>query len=290
MRVLIVALLAGVSTPALAGDFYNMACRDDQREWTLALSTTGDGRVQFWRDDHPRVRVGAYQQNGDDVVARLEDMKVHLHVAWGNASWVAGDARGLLTCRYFGDQRLARWQNPAPEPPPFVAPPAPEYTPPPAIAEAPSAPSAGGRICDLQNTCYPAGPPSAGGSPSSVPVRIEGDQALVEAVVGGFPLTALVDSGATSLSLPQNTADTLLASGQAVEGPRLDVTHAGGEVLSRRSMTVNSVTVGGRTAHDVKCIIEPPGSAPLLGFRVLRQMAASGKVAINFAASTLDFE
>jgi hypothetical protein len=40
--------------------------------WTLVLSTIGDHAAQLWREDRARVRSGAYDQNGDDVVAHLE--------------------------------------------------------------------------------------------------------------------------------------------------------------------------------------------------------------------------
>jgi hypothetical protein len=73
------------NAPALAGDFYNDQCASRQGSdvWTLALSTIGDHAAQLWREDgdNRRVRIGTYDQNGDDVVAPVEDIRVHLRVA-----------------------------------------------------------------------------------------------------------------------------------------------------------------------------------------------------------------
>jgi hypothetical protein len=297
-RLFPVALTLGVTlttSPAFAGDFYNMACRDDQREWLLSMSITGDERVEFWRDDHPRVRSGSYVQNGDSVVARLEDMALHLHVAQGNASWVAGSAKGILNCRYTGDQRLARWQDE-----PVVTarieprPPAPsqplELGPPPTVAPAPRS---GDALCDFEHHCYSGAPVSPRSSPNSVdtshvPITLDGEQALARIIVGSYFVQALVDTGASSMSLPEDLADKLIASGEATESDGVRVTHAGGEVLSRRSIVVASIHVGSHIVRDIQCVVEPSGSKPLLGYGVLRLIAP--KFAIDTANSSLVFE
>jgi hypothetical protein len=91
------ALLWGVSAPALAGDFYNDTCASQQGSdvWTLALSVTGDHAVQFFRETG-RVRIGKYEQpdNGDDVYATIEDLRIHLRVRSGAAAWQSGAAKG----------------------------------------------------------------------------------------------------------------------------------------------------------------------------------------------------
>jgi hypothetical protein len=281
-------LLLGVALPAHAnGQYYSDECTSLQGGdmWTLALDQDGT-RAEFFRETG-RVRIGSYIANGDLATITADEMHITLHVASGNASWVAGSAKGTFTCRFISYERPARWQDPEPEPPPFAIPPAP---PPPAIAEAPPAPPAGGRICDFEHQCYPDAPPSVTAlAPDHVPVVIQDDQAIVPMHVGRLTFNALIDSGATSLSLPETGADGLIASGDAVEDGMVSVKHAGGEVLERRAIIVHSVTVGGHTVHEVHAVVEPDTSQPLIGFRVLRLMAASGKVAINFGNSSLDF-
>lgn len=289
---LLTALLLGVSAPASAQSFYNMACRDDERDWTLAMSVTGDHVVQLWRDNHPKVRVGTFQQNGDDVVARLEDMTLHLHVEWGNASWVAGDAKGILQCRFVNYDKPDRWQEarratrPSTRPPDEDIPGEPlDLGPPPAAAPAPSQP-AGGALCDFEHHCYGADGAPHGGA-DHVPIRVDDGQAFVAVHIGRLTFQSLLDTGATSMSLPETAADELIGSGDATEGEPVNVTHAGGERLQRRSIIVHAVTIGGHTVREVRCVVEDDGSVPLLGFGVLQQI--SPRFAINTTTSTLDF-
>ena len=73
----------------------------------------------------------------------------------------------------------------------------------------------------MQGVCYPdrVAPPAL--APADlihhIPIRIVNGQALIEITLGGVPLTALLDTGASSMSLPRNMADTLIASGEATE-------------------------------------------------------------------------
>ncbi len=102
LGVSLAALCASPNT-AHAGDWYNDTCTSVQggETWTLSLSTTGDHVVELWRDTgNPRVRVGTFTQDGDDVVAHLEDITtLHLHAAYGDASWFAGpNAKGTFSC------------------------------------------------------------------------------------------------------------------------------------------------------------------------------------------------
>jgi hypothetical protein len=295
-----VAITLGV-TPALAGDYYNDQCASRQGSdvWSLSLSTIGDHAVQLWREDRARVRIGTYDQNGDDVLAHLEDITLRLHIASGDAAWRAGDARGTFLCRYVGDTRPARWQDA-----PVVASRDPGsdegglFDPgtwadaPPAVALAPPAPALDGKLCDFQGTCYPAGnSPSAptGGAPNSVPIEVTPDnQMFVTMRIGRFSFRALLDSGATTLSLPETGADGLIAAGAAVEGPQGSVKYADGIARPCRTIVINAVSVGKYVVHDVKSTVAPDTSIPLLGLGVLR--AISGKIAIDTTHSQLIFE
>lgn len=100
------------ASPTLAANFYNDTCASRQGTdvWTLALSTIGDHAGELWREDcdNRRVRVGSYEQNGDDTVARVEDIRVHLHVASSDAAWSAGGAKGTFLCRCVGDAKPIR--------------------------------------------------------------------------------------------------------------------------------------------------------------------------------------
>jgi hypothetical protein len=121
IRLAAVALLIGV-TAAHADSYYVDLCHDDREDWTLALNQS-DGAAAFFKD-FGRVRVGTYEASGDDAFVHVEDMKLHLHVASGDASWSAGDAKGLLACRFASYEKPERWGDAgSPAAPPFIAPP-----------------------------------------------------------------------------------------------------------------------------------------------------------------------
>lgn len=292
-----------LATPALADDqpgpFYNMACASQQGQdtWTLSLSTMGDHVAELWRDSgNPRVRIGTYDQTGDDVVAHLEDITtLHLHVAWGNASWSAGDAKGTFLCRYAGDQQLARWQDQppvyalAPEPDPSSAEPQqpPNLAPPPVYK---SAVPAGEKICDMQGVCYGSGGGSngTGNNHASVPVEVEGEQAFVQVHIGRLSFRSLIDSGATSMSLPETAAQELLDSGDATEGDTVSVSLADGRSHTVRTVILKQIRIGSHSVNGVLATVEGDGAPVLLGFKILRQF--TGRFTVDVAGSELRFE
>lgn len=278
-------VLCVTASPALADDFYNDQCVSQQggETWVLSFSTTGDHAIQLWRESgDPRVRTGSYEQNGDDVTAYVEDIRVHLHIASGDAAWQAGDARGTFACRYQGDQRLARWVDVGPSPAPA---PACAYTqtcdthtaPPPA-----SPPS--GQMCDMQGTCWSDG----GSAHNSLPIRIEGNAAYVAVTLGSMPLEMLIDSGATNTSITDSIAQTLIANGEATLGPDGHVTLADGSTHPSRHILISTVRVGNHELHNIMAMVGGGNASLLLGFDVLSQI--SGRFSVDATNSRLLFE
>jgi clan AA aspartic protease (TIGR02281 family) len=98
----------------------------------------------------------------------------------------------------------------------------------------------------------------------------------------------LVDTGCTNMSVTQNIADQLLASGQARRGEDVQSTIADGSTHTEASIVINSMTIGGHVLSNVPAAVAPNGAEMLLGFNVLNRV--SGEFAINVANSTLDFD
>jgi clan AA aspartic protease (TIGR02281 family) len=98
---------------------------------------------------------------------------------------------------------------------------------------------------------------------------------LVEASINGSaPLQFTLDTGATSVSIPQGVADQLIAAGKLAPADyRQDVTvHlADGSKIQKRIYMLRSVTIGGRTVADVECTVGGSGTSMLLGQSVLRR-------------------
>ncbi|HZZ21116.1 MAG TPA: retropepsin-like aspartic protease [Roseiarcus sp.] len=272
-----------------------MACADQSTTpWTLAFDQD-TGTAAFLKDVG-RVRTGTYSSHDDLATITADEMHITLHVANGDASWKAGADRGVLSCRYVGDTRPARWQEASRDPSdpddPFApdawadAPITPRVSP---VAPHSAAPD--GKLCDFEQHCYGSDSmPNAGGaSPTgSVPIEVTDNQAFVTIRIGRKSFRALVDSGATSLSLPETGADGLIASGAAVEGPPTSVVHADGIARPCRTIIVNAVSIGGHVVHDVRSTVEPDTSIPLLGLGVLKQI--SNKISIDLAGAELRFE
>jgi clan AA aspartic protease (TIGR02281 family) len=297
---------------ARAGGFYDMVCASQQGsdQWTLALSTTGDGKVQLWREDRQRVRVGSYAQQGDAVTARLEDMTLRLGVSWDNASWSAEDARGTFVCRYVGDERLARWQDAQP----FVPPPAP-----PAVASAPldltphrQPPAPHEQICDFEHNCYgsdgftsepspqvyhmdPAHPDRVTPPPAPqypqhfLPLRIESNRAAYATItLGSQSVEMLIDSGSTCIFLPNTVAQRLLSNREAELGPDGTTTLADGSVRPARHIVIHRVVIAGHVLTDVQAAVGDDQSSLLLGFNVLSQV--TGRFTVDASNSRLLFD
>jgi clan AA aspartic protease (TIGR02281 family) len=107
--------------------------------------------------------------------------------------------------------------------------------------------------------------------------------------LSGYPATMTIDTGATSITVTETLASQLVTNGQATyTGQMVNVTLADNSTRSEREISVNTLTVGSRTIHNVHGEVAPDGSDMLLGITVLARL--SRKFAINTAASTLDFD
>jgi clan AA aspartic protease (TIGR02281 family) len=148
-------------------------------------------------------------------------------------------------------------------------------------------------VCEFDGAS-PAPAPTYASAPTyapaldRLPVSISGNQAHAAVSVGTLPIIMLVDTGCTNMSVIQNIADQLLASGQARRGEDVQSTIADGSTHTEASIVINSVTIGGHVLSNVPAAVAPNGAEMLLGFNVLNRV--SGKFAINVANSTLDFD
>jgi hypothetical protein len=111
MKTILPAILTrGVSSPALADNYYAMACADESTTpWTLAFNPHAN--IAAVLKDTGKVRTGSYRVSGDLANINAGEMRITLHVASGAASWKAGADRGVLSCRYVGDARPVRWRD-----------------------------------------------------------------------------------------------------------------------------------------------------------------------------------
>ena len=161
----------------------------------------------------------------------------------------------------------------------------PEPAPP---APAPSQPAPGG-FCDMQNNCWSAAP-STTGSVGSVPLEVTDNQAFVTMRIGRLSFRALLDSGATSLSLPETGADALVCVRRSDQERAVNVRNSCGWATPPLSHHhhQSKCGIGSHVVSDVRSTVEPDSSIPLVGMAVLR--AISGRFSIDLANSEFRFE
>jgi clan AA aspartic protease (TIGR02281 family) len=111
----------------------------------------------------------------------------------------------------------------------------------------------------------------------SIPLR-KGDGGLwyVTAMFNGkFPVEIAIDTGASVIALPWETAAAVgLSPGDDAEVMRVQV--ADGRTLEASRVTAETVRVGKFTASQVECAVMPPGlpeSTPLLGLTFFRNFS-----------------
>jgi hypothetical protein len=90
------------------------------------------------------------------------------------------------------------------------------------------------------------------------------------------------------MTVTESIADKLLATGQATRIGDSDTTLADGTHRKVRTISINTVTIGGHGISNVPAMVNPDGAIMLLGFAVLNKV--SDRFAINTAKSTLDFD
>jgi hypothetical protein len=156
--------------------------------------------------------------------------------------------------------------------------------------------------CQRINVEPPAVPPGVASPPASVtvpvpaptsvgmnsiPIVLRGPSALVPMSVGTMPITALIDTGATGMTVSETVANWLLSNNQATNAPSGKAIFADGIARDAKYID-NTVTIAGHELHNIRAGIVPDNADMLLGFSVLNQV--SSKFAIDTANSRLVFE
>jgi aspartyl protease family protein len=91
--------------------------------------------------------------------------------------------------------------------------------------------------------------------------------------VNGVPVRFILDTGATATSIPLNLARALYHQGQLTEANFrgfANFTTATGASNEQAVVTLNTVTIGGQTVHNVVATVAPSGTDLLLGQTFLR--------------------
>jgi predicted aspartyl protease len=121
-----------------------------------------------------------------------------------------------------------------------------------------------------------------------VPFTYAGGEIHVPVALSGYPVTMVVDTGATIMTVSETVANSLVNNGRAsFTGNVATVTLADNSTRSEREISINSLTVGNHTIQHVIAHVAPDGSEMLLGHLVLARLAP--KFGINVASSTLEF-
>jgi hypothetical protein len=105
------------------------------------------------------------------------------------------------------------------------------------------------KIHDIQSAAAVA--PATMAVNNSVPVIIDGNRALVPLSVGSNSIYAMVDTGCTDMTVTESIADKLLAAGQATRIGDSDTTLADGTHRKVRTISINTVTIGGHGISNV---------------------------------------
>jgi clan AA aspartic protease (TIGR02281 family) len=135
----------------------------------------------------------------------------------------------------------------------------------------------------------PAPTPAPATPSAHVPFIYVNGEMRVPVSLGGYPVNMVIDTGATSMTVNDALAAQLVANGQASwTGATVQITIADGTKQTRREISINTLTVGDRTIHNVLGHVSPDGADMLLGNTVLARLGA--KFGINIAKSTLDFD
>jgi clan AA aspartic protease (TIGR02281 family) len=122
-----------------------------------------------------------------------------------------------------------------------------------------------------------------------VPIYLNdgGRSVWVDVQLGSLTQRMLIDTGATSISIPKSIANDLLRRGEAsLEDPG-QVTIANGSTYAESLIRIDTVRVGNRVLHDMIAGVSPEQAAPLLGFPVLNQ---AGRFTIDTKNRQLIFD
>lgn len=119
-------------------------------------------------------------------------------------------------------------------------------------------------------------PRIASRSPSgkdSVPIVVtdNGRSAHVDVLIGGMPLRMLIDTGASSSTVPLSFARMLVASGQAVVLGDMHIKYADGRVGSQKAIRINELQIGNHIVRNVLASVSD--GPPLLSFPAINSIA-----------------
>jgi gag-polyprotein putative aspartyl protease len=267
------ATLAVATIPAQAGRYVVDQCSPNQgREKWFLIFDTQTSTTNFSRAGDDKPRYGAYTMfdgitysNVTNDTATPMDLKLrpnHDPAGKPVLEWTSGTESSTMLCDflYEKDYTPANWVSfPGAQPdPPAVAESTPETTIPPSTTALPPEPT-------------PTQPTQSTSSGLVVPIISDGIGGhKVDVILGiGTPETMLIDTGATIVSLPQDIADQLISTGDAVVITDGRFTIADGTTSTQNIVDIGRFTIGGRTIYHVKAGVGPIGSMMLLGTNVL---------------------
>jgi clan AA aspartic protease (TIGR02281 family) len=123
----------------------------------------------------------------------------------------------------------------------------------------------------------------------TVPIYLNdgGRSVWVDVQLGSLTQRMLIDTGATSISVPNSVANELLRHGEATLDDPGQVTIANGSTYAVSLIRIDTVRVGNRVLHDVIAGVSPEQASPLLGFPVLNQ---AGRFTIDTKSRQLIFD
>jgi hypothetical protein len=178
--------------------------------------------------------------------------------------WTSGTVHSIMLCVNVDDTDVqpVRWVDP-----PNTAP-----TSTPVEAYVPPEP-------DVKTIVDPAQSASSGFTVSLSSDGVGGH--TVDVVLGtNTPVTMLIDTGATLVSLPQNIADQLVSVGDATVVDQGSFKIADGTSHTQNIIDIGKFTIGGHTLYHIKASVGPSDSMMLLGTNVLNTF---GKYSIDAA-------
>ena len=97
---------------------------------------------------------------------------------------------------------------------------------------------------------------------------------MVDVKVGGYPVEAMVDTGCSfPMAIPRALADALMRVGLAINAGTTSSMLADGRGSAVDIIMIRSITVDGRTLHNVEASVSPSDTAPiLLGLGALNRL------------------
>jgi hypothetical protein len=104
----------------------------------------------------------------------------------------------------------------------------------------------------------------------AVAIASDGREATVEILLGKFPTTMTIDTGATMMALGPAIGDLLVENGMASEAGKVRVAVADGRVVEERRIIIDRLTIGSHTLMDVPATVHE--GMNLLPFTVLNQI------------------